>query len=125
MTALDAHQPERQRTRRLIEAIAAGELGAKLRAQVASRHPGATIEEVEEAFQEACLIAQRSCRGVTEAEVFVWLRTTTRRELGQMRWRARRRAQLEAIATASPTTDQSDSSLGAAADAWVIEAEDQ
>jgi RNA polymerase sigma factor (sigma-70 family) len=77
-------------TRGLIEEIAGGDLGAKLRSQVAAWHPQARRDEVEEAFQEACLRAEGRCQGQTEGEVFTWLRTTTHRELGQMKRRARR-----------------------------------
>jgi RNA polymerase sigma factor (sigma-70 family) len=77
-------------TRGLIEEIARGHLGAKLRSQVAAWHPQANRDEVEEAFQEACLRAEGRCHGQTEGEVFTWLRTTTHRELGQMKRRARR-----------------------------------
>jgi DNA-directed RNA polymerase specialized sigma24 family protein len=64
-------------TRALIVQIAGGELGAKLRSQVKRWHPGATRDQVEDAFQEACARAERSCRGQSEGEVFTWLRTTT------------------------------------------------
>jgi len=53
-------------------------------------HPGCTHEQVEEAVQQACMLASRSCRGQTEDEVFAWLRTTARRELGRSRQRGRR-----------------------------------
>ena len=79
-------------TRALIVQIAGGEQGAKLRSQVTRWHPGATREQVEDAFQEACVRAERSCRGQSEGEVFTWLRTTTHHELGHLRkraWRAR------------------------------------
>jgi RNA polymerase sigma factor (sigma-70 family) len=76
-------------TRALLAQIAAGELAAKLRAQVAAWHPSATREQVEDAFQQACLLAEEGCRGQAEGEVFTWLRTTTHRELGRMLRRAR------------------------------------
>jgi hypothetical protein len=60
----------------LIERIVSGERGAMLRSQVVAWHPGVTRDEVDEAFQEACLLAGRSCRGQTEGEVYTWLRTT-------------------------------------------------
>lgn len=84
------HRPGSQTTRMLLERIAGGEQGAKLRSQVAGWHRGATREQVEEAFQEACARAQRACRGQTEGEVFTWLRTTTHRHVGRMLDRARR-----------------------------------
>jgi RNA polymerase sigma factor (sigma-70 family) len=91
----------RERTRRHIERIAAGDLGAKLRAQVAAWHPAASTDQLEEAFQEACLRAQRSCRGQREGEVYVWLRTTTHREVLHMERRARRRVKHERRVDAS------------------------
>src|SRR5437867_4154414 len=90
--ATNGHRPGPEVTRALIAEIAGGELGAKLRSQVAAWHPGAGREDVEEAFQEACVLAQRRCRGQREGEVFTWLRTTTLRELGHIRKRAGRRA---------------------------------
>jgi RNA polymerase sigma factor (sigma-70 family) len=80
----------------LLERIAAGEQGAKLRSQVAAWHRGATREQIEEAFQEACARAQRACRGQTEGEVFTWLRTTTHRHVGRMQDRARREILVDA-----------------------------
>jgi DNA-directed RNA polymerase specialized sigma24 family protein len=68
-----------------------------LRSQVVSWHPGVSRDEVDEAFQEACLLAGRSCRGQTEGEVYTWLRTTTHRELGHMRRRSRSRSQRELL----------------------------
>jgi RNA polymerase sigma factor (sigma-70 family) len=90
-------RPGPEVTRGLIEHIASGQLGAKLRSQVASWHPGVSRDEVDEAFQEACLAAQCSCRGQTEGEVFTWLRTTTHRELGHMERRARTRSRRELL----------------------------
>jgi RNA polymerase sigma factor (sigma-70 family) len=80
----------------LLERIAAGEQGAKLRSQVAAWNRVATREQVEEAFQEACARAQRACRGQTEGEVFTWLRTTTHRHVGRMQDRARREILVDA-----------------------------
>jgi RNA polymerase sigma factor (sigma-70 family) len=87
----------RDLTRGLIERIVSGERGAKLRSQVVSWHPGVSREEIDEAFQEACLLAGWGCRGQTEGEVYAWLRTTTHRELGHMRRRSRSRAQRELL----------------------------
>ena len=89
---------DRDLTRGLIERIVSGERGAMLRSQVVSWHPGVSRDEVDEAFQEACLLAGRSCRGQTEGEVYTWLRTTTHRELGHMRRRSRSRSQRELLA---------------------------
>ena len=88
---------DRDLTRGLIERIVSGERGAMLRSQVVSWHPGVSRDEVDEAFQEACLLAGRSCRGQTEGEVYTWLRTTTHRELGHMRRRSRSRSQRELL----------------------------
>ena len=87
----DGPRSDRDLTRGLIERIVSGERGAMLRSQVVSWHPGVSRDEVDEAFQEACLLAGRSCRGQTEGEVYTWLRTTTHRELGHMRRRSRSR----------------------------------
>lgn len=90
-----------QSTRILLEEIARGELGAKLRSQVAAWNPGATREELDEAFQEACMRADRACRGQSEGEVFTWLRTTTHRELGHLRKRAWQRSREELLVDTS------------------------
>jgi hypothetical protein len=68
--------PDEDLTRALIEEIARGQPGAKLRSQVAAWHPQASRDEIDDAFQEACLRAGGRCRGRTEGEVFTWLRTT-------------------------------------------------
>ena len=96
--------PERgEVTRGLIERIAGGVQGAKLCSQVVAWNTGATREQVAEAFQEACTLAVRSCRGQSEGEVYVWLRTTTHRELGHMRRRTWTRATREQPAPESST----------------------
>jgi RNA polymerase sigma factor (sigma-70 family) len=81
---------EREVTRALIERIVRGEQGRRLRSHLGAGRSGATPEQVEEAMQEACLLAERACRGQTESEVFAWLRTTARRELWRIQKRARR-----------------------------------
>lgn len=88
----------RDLTRGLIERIVSGERGAMLRSQVVSWNPGVSRDEVDEALQEACLLAGRSCRGQTEGEVYTWLRTTAHRELVHMRRRSRSRLQRELLA---------------------------
>ena len=100
-------------TRELLEQIAGGERGAQLRATVARWNPGATSEQIEEAFQEACARAERSCVGRSEGEVYVWLRTTTHREVGRLRRRAGREVLLaagdtELAAVRSPASDPVD-----------------
>jgi RNA polymerase sigma factor (sigma-70 family) len=77
-------------TRALVENIAGGERGARLRSHLAAGRSGATRDQIEEAMQEACLLAERACRGQTESEVFAWLRTTAQRELWRIQKRARR-----------------------------------
>jgi RNA polymerase sigma factor (sigma-70 family) len=70
--------PQRSGAKRThLERIARGEQGAKLRSQVGAWHPGATRDELDDAFQEACARAERGCHGESEGEVFAWLRTTT------------------------------------------------
>lgn len=101
VAAFTGHPPGRETTRALIERIAGSELGAKLRSQVVAWHPGATREEVDEAFQEACVLASRACHGQSEGEVYTWLRTTTSRELGHLRKRESRRLQLEVLVDVS------------------------
>lgn len=100
-------------TRELLEQIAGGERGAQLRATVARWNPGAKSEQIEEAFQEACARAERSCKGRSEGEVYVWLRTTTHREVGSLRRRAGREVLLatgdsEAVGTPSLASDPVD-----------------
>ena len=96
MAAINGHRSDRELTRALIERIARGERTAALHSQVAAWRPGASPEYVEEAVQEACLLAERACHGQTEGEVFAWLRTTARRELGRIHERARRELLVDA-----------------------------
>jgi len=90
VAAINGHRSGREVTRALVERAACGEPGATLRSQVAAWRPEATDEQVEEAMQQACLLAARSCRGQSEPEVYAWLRTTARRELARSQQRARR-----------------------------------
>jgi DNA-binding CsgD family transcriptional regulator len=106
------HRPGQETTRTLLEKIAAGDAALKLRRQVIAWNPGATEDQVEDAFQEACARAGRSCRGQAEGEVYTWLRTTTHRCLGRMRERrARERIddqpieELESVALSAPGAD--------------------
>lgn len=91
-------RPGRETTRALLAGIVRGERGAQLRAAVARWNPGATTDQVEEAFQEACARADRCCHGQSEGEVYVWLRTTAHRELGRLRQRAWREVPVDATA---------------------------
>lgn len=93
LRGMPAHTPQvtgPQRTLELLEEIASGQRGAQLRAQVATASRGSTPEQVEEAFQEACLRATRGCRGQTMGEVYVWLRKTTGTLLRDARDRVKR-----------------------------------
>ena len=90
---------------------------------MASWHPGVTGDELDEAFQQACLLAGEHCRGQTEGEVFTWLRTTTNRELGHLR--RRRRAERElATDPAAPEFEQARGTAPSLEEA-VIEGEQQ
>ena len=82
----------------LVEQIAWGEAAARLRAQVAHWHPEATLDQVEDAFQDACLLALRRARGRSEGEVFTWLRTTTTHKVSEIVKAARR----EQVSGATP-----------------------
>lgn len=86
-------------TRRLLEEIAGGQRGAQLRAQIAAANRGSTPDQVEEAFQEACLRATRGCRGQTMGEVYVWLRKTTGTLLRDARERLKREVLVDQSAT--------------------------
>ena len=55
-----------EETLALAEQIAQGEAAARLRAQVAQRHPEARLDQVEDAFQEACLLAVRRARAPSD-----------------------------------------------------------
>lgn len=67
-----------------VEQIARGDAAAKLRAQVAQWHPEATLDQIEDAFQEACLLAVGRARGRSEGEVFTWIRTTTTHKVSEI-----------------------------------------
>lgn len=99
--------PGSERTRALLEEIAGGRRAALLRAQVVARHRDATPEQVEEAFQEACLRAARGCRGQTMAEVYRWLLTTMNSIVRDMRERLKREVLVDHSATEFQTPDPS------------------
>ena len=96
-----------ERTRALLEEIAGGRRGAQLRAQVARAKRGATREQIEEAFQEACLKAARSCRGQTMGEVYKWLLRTTDSTIDDMRDRLKREVLVDHSARVFQTSDPS------------------
>lgn len=75
-------------TRDLIERIAAGPTGTRLRTELATRHRDLGREEIEDAFQEALKRALVSCRAEREYEVYSFLRVTMRNCLSDGRHRA-------------------------------------
>ena len=99
--------PGPERTRALLAEIAGGRRGAQLRGQVAAVKRGATREQIEEAFQEACLKAGRSCRGQTMGEVYKWLLKTTDSTLDDMRDRLKREVLVDHSAKEFQTADPS------------------
>ena len=99
--------PGRERTRALLEEIAGGRRGAQLRGQVAAVKRGATREQIEEAFQEACLKAGRSCRGQTMGEVYKWLLKTTDSIVDDTRDRLKREVLVDHCAKEFETVDSS------------------
>jgi RNA polymerase sigma factor (sigma-70 family) len=107
MVATIGHRPGADTTRALLEAIARGRRGEQLRATVAAWNRGATREQIDEAFQEACARAARLCTGQTMGEVYVWLRTTTHRQLGEMRERVRHEIPVDVSNAAFESTDGS------------------
>ena len=97
--------PGPERTRALLVEIAGGRRGVQLRGQVAAAKRGATREQIEEAFQEACLKAGRSCRGQTMGEVYKWLLKTTDSIVDDMRDRLKREVLVDHCATEFQTVD--------------------
>jgi DNA-directed RNA polymerase specialized sigma24 family protein len=97
--------PGPERTRALLVEIAGGRRGMQLRGQVAAAKRGATREQIEEAFQEACLKAGRSCRGQTMGEVYKWLLKTTDSIVDDMRERLKREVLVEHSAKEFQTVD--------------------
>jgi RNA polymerase sigma factor (sigma-70 family) len=107
MATTNGHCAGAETTRALLEAIAGGRRGEQLRATVAACNRGATREQIDEAFQEACARAARWCTGQTEGEVYVWLRTTTHRQLGEMRERVRHEIPVDVSNAALESADSS------------------
>lgn len=107
MATTNGHRAGRETTRALLEEIARGRRGEQLRATVAGWNRDATREQIEEAFQEACARAARWCTGQTMGEVYVWLRTTTHREVGDMRERVQHEIPVDASNAAIESTDPS------------------
>ena len=97
--------PGPERTRALLVEIAGGRRGVQLRGQVAAAKRGATREQIEEAFQEACLKAGRSCRGQTMGEVYKWLLKTTDSIVDDMRDRLKREVLVDHCASEFQTVD--------------------
>jgi RNA polymerase sigma factor (sigma-70 family) len=107
MARTNGHAAGKEVTRALLEEIVSGQRGDALRAQVAAWNREATWEQVEEAFQEACARATRLCTGQTMGEVYTWLRTTTHREVGDMRERVKREIPVDVSNAALESTDAS------------------
>ena len=121
MAASIGDLPGHEATRALLGRIAGGERGEQLRGTAARRNPGATPEQIEEAFQEACARASQSCQGRTEGEVYVWLRTTMHRELGRLRRLARREV---AVDVTTPTFEGMRASAADPVDALIAREEE-
>ena len=107
MVATNGHRPGAETTRALLEAIAGGRRAEQLRATVAAWNRGASREEIDEAFQEACARAARWCTGQTMGEVYVWLRTTTHRQVGEMRERGKYEIPVDVAHAAFASTESS------------------
>lgn len=61
-----------------------GERGRTLRAQLASRHPERSAEEIEEALQAACKRFVDKAEGISApGQVYAWIRTTAHRVLSR------------------------------------------
>src|SRR3954463_7671831 len=97
----------RERTRALLAEIAGGRRAVQLRGQVAAAKRGATREQIEEAFQEACLRAGRGCRGQTMGEVYKWLLRTTDSLVDDARDRLKREVLVDHSAPAFQRADLS------------------
>lgn len=95
MTALETKPVGPDRTRALLEQIASGDRGRQLRAKVRQANPDMDDGRIDDAFQIAYERAARSCKGQSEGEVYVWLRTTMIRELGHVRGRIEREAPVD------------------------------
>lgn len=62
--------------------IVGGDLGRRLRAEIALWHPEFTVDEIDDAIQTACnYAAEGGIDGVAEGEVYTWLRITAHRWL--------------------------------------------
>jgi hypothetical protein len=97
--------PGPERTRALLVEIAGGRRAMQLRGQVAAAKRGATREQIDEAFQEACLKAATSCRGQSMGEVYKWLLKTTDSIVDDMRDRLKREVLVDHSATEFQTVD--------------------
>ena len=80
MGVCTGHRPGQETTLALLEGIAGGEVGRRLRAQLARWNAGASPEQVEDAFQEACARAGVSCLGQSEDAPSRYLRSKTEGE---------------------------------------------
>ena len=76
--------------------------GRQLRAQLAIRNPDCAPDQIEDGLQAACDRFLRGyCRGTSDDEIFIWLRTTAHRWIGHQR-RDRRREVLVDPAAGGP-----------------------
>src|SRR3954465_11517803 len=96
-----------ERTRAFLVEIAGGHRAVQWRGQVAAAKRGATREQIEEAFQEACLRAGRGCRGQTMGEVYKWLLKTTDSLVDDARARLKREVLVDHSAPAFQRPDPS------------------
>jgi RNA polymerase sigma factor (sigma-70 family) len=68
----------------LLESLVSGERGKALRAQLASRYPDLSADEIEDAVQYACKSFIDEAQGISAAgQVYVWIRTAALRFLAK------------------------------------------
>jgi RNA polymerase sigma factor (sigma-70 family) len=75
----------------LLPILVSGERGRVLRAQLASRYPDFSADEIDDALQYACRCFLDEAEGITgPGQVYAWIRTAARRSLGHEAKRHRR-----------------------------------
>jgi hypothetical protein len=99
--------PGPERTRALLEQVAGSWRAEQLRGQVMSANRGATRDQLDEAFQEACAKATSRCDGQTLGAVYLWLLRTTESTLKDMRVHLKSEVLVDQAMTEFPTTDPS------------------
>lgn len=68
----------------LLRDYVAGERGQKLRSQLASKHPGRSPEEIEDAVQTACKCFLEEAEGIeAPGQVYAWIRTAAHHALNR------------------------------------------